>query len=67
LIHLLPDLLRVMKPSAQLFVTGILVEREPLFFEKFIEAGKLKVVRRLEKDEWVGFWLIADQQTEKAI
>jgi ribosomal protein L11 methyltransferase len=60
LIHLLPDLLKMMKPSAQLFVTGILVEREAHFFEKFIEAGNLKVVRRLEKDEWVGFWVIAD-------
>lgn len=58
LILLRQDLLRVLKPSGQLFVTGILVEREALFFEKFIEASNLKVVRRLEKDEWVGFWLI---------
>lgn len=57
LINLRQDLLRVLKPGGQLFVTGILVERETLFFEKFIEESKLKVVRRLEKDEWVGFWL----------
>lgn len=57
LINLREDLLRVLKPGGQLFVTGILVERETLFFEKFIEEAKLKVVRRLEKDEWVGFWL----------
>jgi ribosomal protein L11 methyltransferase len=58
LVNLRQDLLRVLKPDGQLFVTGILVEREALFFEKFIEASNLKVVRRLEKDEWVGFWLV---------
>ena len=58
LINLRQDLLRVLKPEGQLFVTGILVEREALFFEKFIEPSNLKVVRRLEKDEWVGFWLV---------
>lgn len=48
LVHLRHDLIRVMKPGAQLFVTGILLEREQYFFEGFIEAMKLKVVRRLE-------------------
>lgn len=57
LIQLRHDLLNVMKPDGQIFVTGILVEREAQFFEKFIEASNFKVVRRLEKDEWVGFWL----------
>lgn len=57
LIQLQPDLLRILKPGGQLFVTGILVEREALFFEKFIESKNLRVVRRIEKDEWVGFWL----------
>jgi ribosomal protein L11 methyltransferase len=60
LINLRSDLLKVLKPDGQLFVTGILIEREPLFFEKFIEPSHLKVVRRLEKDEWVGFWLIRE-------
>lgn len=60
LINLRPDLLRALKPDGQLFVTGILVERESLFFEKFIEASNLKVVRRVEKDDWVGFWLIRE-------
>ena len=60
LINLRQDLLRVMKSDGQLFVTGILLEREAYFFESFIEAAKLKVVRRLEKDEWVGFWLIKE-------
>ena len=60
LIHLKNDLLKALKPDGQLFVTGILVEREAYFFESFIEAAKLKVVRRLEKDEWVGFWLVKE-------
>ncbi len=57
LIQLRSELLRVLKPEGQIFVTGILVERESLFFEKFIEDSKLKVIRRLEKEDWVGFWL----------
>jgi ribosomal protein L11 methyltransferase len=57
LIQLRQDLLKVLKPEGQLFVTGILLERENHFFENFIEASELKVTRRLEKDEWVGFWL----------
>ena len=60
LINLRLDLLNVLKPGGQIFVTGILLEREPLFFEKFVEASNLKVVRRLEKDEWVGFWLVRE-------
>ena len=57
LIHLKKDLMRVLTPGGDLFLTGILVEREEFFFEKFIEGSGLKVVRRLEKDEWVGYWL----------
>lgn len=60
LINLRPELLRVLKPDGQLFVTGILVERESLFFEKFIEVSQLKVARRVEKDDWVGFWLVRE-------
>lgn len=57
LIELRHDLLKILKPNGHMFVTGILVEREPSFFEKFIEDSNLKVVRRLEKEDWVGFWL----------
>lgn len=58
LIQLREDLLRVLKPGGTLFVSGILVERENHFFENFIENRNLKVVRRLENDEWVSFWLV---------
>lgn len=57
LIQIRPDLLRVLNPGGHLFLTGILLEREDHFFENFIEDSGLKVVRRLEKDEWVGYWL----------
>lgn len=57
LINLKSDLIRIVKPNGYLFLTGILEERDNLFFEKFIEDSNLKVVRRLEKDEWVGYWL----------
>lgn len=57
LIRLKDELLRVLKPGGQMFLTGILTERDDEFFAEFIEKSGLKVVRRLEKDEWVGYWL----------
>jgi len=59
LIQLKADLIRVLNPGGHLFLTGILLEREDHFFENFIEGSGLKVIRRLEKDEWVGYWLQA--------
>lgn len=57
LIRLQKDLLRVLKPNGYLFLTGILQERDNLFFEKMIENNPLKVIKRIEKDEWVGYWV----------
>lgn len=57
LIQLRKDLLRVTKSGGDLFLTGILKEREEEFFAEFIEKSPVQVFRRLEKDEWVGFWL----------
>lgn len=67
LIQIRQDLLRVLKPGGFLFLTGILTERDNLFFEKFIEASHLKVLRRLEKEEWVGYWVqkpLPSEETE---
>jgi ribosomal protein L11 methyltransferase len=57
LIKIKDDLFRVLNPGGHLFLTGILLEREDHFFENFIEGSGLTVVRRLEKDEWIGYWL----------
>lgn len=57
LIQLQPELLRVTRLGGALLVTGILKERDDEFFQSFIEKAPLKVVRRIEKDEWVGYWL----------
>lgn len=58
LIRLQKDLIRVLKPEGHLFLTGVLQERDNLFFEKFIEANpNLKVIKRIQKDEWVGYWV----------
>jgi ribosomal protein L11 methyltransferase len=57
LIQLREDLLRILKPGGQIFLTGVLLEREEDFFAEFIDRTNLKMVRRIEKDEWVGFWL----------
>ena len=57
LIRLQNDLLKVTKTNGHLFLTGILQERDNLFFEKFIEKNPLKVIKRIQKDEWVGYWV----------
>ena len=57
LIKLQKDLLRVTKTNGHLFLTGILQERDNLFFEKFIEANPVKVLKRIQKEEWVGYWV----------
>lgn len=57
LINIKKELMRVLKPGGHMLLTGILEERDNHFFEKFIEDSGLQVVRRLEKDEWVGYWV----------
>ena len=56
LINIKKELLRVLKPGGHILLTGILEERDNHFFEKFFEGTRLTVIRRLEKDEWVGYW-----------
>lgn len=58
LIKIKKDLLRVLKNQGHLFLTGILQERDDQFFDKFIESSpELKVIKRIQKDEWVGYWV----------
>jgi ribosomal protein L11 methyltransferase len=63
LLNIKKDLLRVLKPGGFLFLTGILTERDNIFFEKFIDSSNLKVLRRLEKEEWVGYWVQKPETT----
>lgn len=57
LINIKKDLMRVLRPGGHMLLTGILEERDNHFFEKFLEGSGLTVIRRLEKDEWVGYWV----------
>ena len=58
LVRIKKDLLKVLKPNGHLFLTGILQERDNLFFDQFIDASpEIKVIRRIQKDEWVGYWV----------
>lgn len=57
LIQLKADLMRLTRDGGHLLLTGILKERDDEFFQDFIENEPLTVMRRLEKDEWVGYWL----------
>jgi ribosomal protein L11 methyltransferase len=57
LIQIREHLLRILAPGGNIFLTGILLEREETFLDEFIKDSGLTMVRRIEKDEWVGFWL----------
>lgn len=57
LIKIKKDLMKVLKPGGHMLLTGILEERDNHFFENFLEKSGLTVVRRLQKDEWVGYWV----------
>lgn len=57
LINLKDQLIDSMNMNGDLFVTGILLEREERFNEGFIVTPELEVVRRWQNEEWVGYWL----------
>ncbi|MCB0368344.1 MAG: 50S ribosomal protein L11 methyltransferase [Bdellovibrionales bacterium] len=57
LVKIRKDLLRVTKNNGNLFLTGILKGHEDAFIKDFIEASPVKIELRIEKDEWIGFWL----------
>lgn len=57
LLKMRDDLIMRLNPNGHLFLTGILVEREEKFYNEFILESGLRVERRIEKDEWVGYWL----------
>ncbi len=56
LIHLRDALIQRTKIDGFLIVTGILKEHDDEFFENFTRSTNLKVMRRIEKDEWIGYW-----------
>ena len=57
LVKIKPDLMKMLAPGGQLFLTGILVEREEKFLQQFLHEDEFQVIRRLEQDEWVGYWV----------
>ncbi len=64
LLRLREALLRCVKPEGSLIVTGILKDHDNDFFENFTPGTNLKVMRRIEKDEWVGYWFQYSPSTE---
>lgn len=57
LLRLKSDLLRIIHSDSHLILSGILVENEDSFIDKFIDQSPLRIERRIEKEGWVGFWL----------
>lgn len=57
LLKIKTDLVKCMKPNGALILTGILKEHEAEFISNFIEDQNLRIEMRLEKDDWVGFWV----------
>lgn len=64
LIQLKSSLLSVLKPGGEIFLTGILKEREDIFLEEFFPHSELQILRRIESDEWVGFWCRKETELE---
>jgi ribosomal protein L11 methyltransferase len=56
LVKIKSDLISHVKPGGYLIATGILKDNDNEFFEDFTKDTSLKVIRRVEKDEWVGYW-----------
>ena len=55
LTQLKPHLLRTLNPEGHLVVSGILKERESIFFENW--GSEIKIIERFQKDEWLAFIL----------
>jgi ribosomal protein L11 methyltransferase len=57
LLDLKPDLLRLSKPNSFFVLSGILEERDDHFITEFLKDTTLKVEKRIQKDEWIGYLL----------
>lgn len=58
LIQLREELLGCTVTGGDLFLTGILVEREEHFLKEFIQKDeRVQVIKRWQSDEWVGYWV----------
>lgn len=57
LVNLKEPLLKALNLGGDIFVTGILLEREENFNQNFILDPRLEIVRRWQNEEWVGYWL----------
>lgn len=57
LIKLGPDLTRVTKSNGLMLLSGILIDHEENFLEAFIDANRLKIQTRIEKEGWVSYLL----------
>lgn len=59
LVHIQPGLSRVLAPGGAMILSGILLEREKAFLERFLPPARLRISRRLEMGEWAAFELRA--------
>jgi ribosomal protein L11 methyltransferase len=55
LIQIKPLILRILKPRGRLILSGILEERDDIFWQSFIEDDLLTVVKRVVSDGWVAY------------
>lgn len=66
LLKIRKELLKATRIDGHLIVTGILKERDNEFFDEFTKGTNLKVQRRLEKDEWVGYWFKNQKESQES-
>lgn len=57
LINLRSELLACTRTGGDLFLTGILKEREEHFLEHFVRKSPVQIMKRWDHDDWVGYWV----------
>lgn len=57
LINMRRELLVCTRTGGDLFLTGILKEREEYFLDHFIRVSPVEVQKRWDHDDWVGYWV----------
>ena len=60
LIQLRAELMRLTKPNGHLIISGILEENEEHFKKEFLSKKDHSIVSRIEKGEWISYWLRKD-------
>jgi ribosomal protein L11 methyltransferase len=57
LLKLKDQLLQKVNPGGSMILSGIIIENDEEFIDGFLKGTNLKIIERVQKDEWVGYLL----------